>query len=55
MKLFEKFFVCPNCKSPLYRKSAMKHGILKDDEYCGRCGAKIASAKEKALAKLKES
>lgn len=54
VKYFKKFFVCPNCKSPLYRKSAMKLGAFKDCEYCGKCGAKIASAKEKALARIKK-
>lgn len=54
MKLFAKFFICPNCKSPLMRKSALKHGAVTTNDYCGKCGTKIASAKKKALAKSKK-
>ncbi len=51
MKYFESFFVCPNCRAPLCRKKAMKEGVVSKSKYCGECGAKIASAKKKALAK----
>ena len=55
MKLFAKFFICPNCKSPLMRKSALKRGAVTANDYCGKCGAKITSAQKKALAKAKKS
>lgn len=51
MKYFEKFFICPNCKRPLYRKSALMKNGAPSAGYCGRCGAKIASTLKKALAK----
>lgn len=45
---FESFFVCPNCKVPIVRKSDMKY--LKDENYCGKCGFKIATAIKEAMA-----
>ncbi|WP_171905669.1 hypothetical protein [Eisenbergiella tayi] len=52
MRQFEKFFVCPNCKAPLYRKSAMREKAINKNDYCVKCGARITSAKKKALAKI---
>lgn len=52
MKNFEEFFVCPNCKSPLYRKEAMRTGDTSSNNYCGICGVKITSAKTAALEEL---
>lgn len=49
-KYFEKFFVCPNCKSPIFRKGALKDA-KPNNNYCGKCGAKIATALRKAMAK----
>lgn len=46
---YESFFVCPNCKVPIVRKSAMKY--LKNENYCGKCGFKIATAIKEAMAK----
>ena len=54
MKYFEKFFVCPNCKAPLYRKKALKQNGKPGVNYCGKCGMKIASALNEALAKKKD-
>ena len=54
MKYFEKFFVCPNCKAPLYRKKALKQNGKPGVNYCGKCGMKIASALNEALDKKKD-
>ena len=34
---FEKFFVCPNCRKPLFRKKTLKIRGL-DSRYCDQCG-----------------
>lgn len=44
---FEEFFVCPNCKKPIARKRAIKY---LDNKYCGRCGIRIATAIQEAMA-----
>ena len=51
--MFEEFYVCPHCRKPLYSRADMESGIINSetrDNYCVRCGKKIASAVEKALA-----
>lgn len=42
-----KYFVCPECGSALCEESKIKDF---SNNYCGHCGTKLASAKEKALA-----
>lgn len=54
MKYFEKFFVCPNCKTPLFRKKYIKRNGKPNADYCGKCGMKIASALNHALANKKK-
>lgn len=54
MKKYEKFLVCPNCKSPVCRKSALKVQKMGPTfTYCRRCGAKLTSVIGKALVKEK--
>lgn len=52
-KKFEKFLVCPNCKSPIFRKSALKT-MEPNNEYCTNCGTKIATTVERAMAKVRK-
>lgn len=54
MKNIEKFFVCPNCKAPLFRASSVKKKMFKTERHCGKCGAKIARAMKKTLAKMED-
>lgn len=38
----EKFVVCPNCKRPFFRKSALKmKGAGRGYGFCGHCGFEI--------------
>lgn len=39
---FEEFLVCPNCRRPLIRRSALDKGFRLDANYCGRCGVNIS-------------
>lgn len=41
----EKFAVCPNCKKPYFRKSALKiKGAGRGYGYCGSCGLNLQKA-----------
>lgn len=38
----EKFLVCPNCKRPFFRKSALKiKGAGRGYGFCGHCGFEL--------------
>ncbi len=54
MKYFEECFICPNCGTPLYKKSVMQDENIKEKRFCGRCGFDIAAAKTEALKQLEE-
>lgn len=41
-----KYFVCPECGKALCEESKLEDF---NDKYCGNCGTKIVSAREKAL------
>lgn len=50
--LFKLFFVCPACEKPIVSKEEMVIDAKRWEEsnYCGKCGAKIASTYKEALA-----
>lgn len=54
MKYFEECFICPNCGTPLYKKSVMQDEDTKKKRFCGRCGFDIAAAKAEALKQLEK-
>ena len=54
MKYVEECCICPNCGTPLYKKSAMQDEDTKEKRFCGRCGFNIAAAKTEALKQLEE-
>lgn len=39
---FEEFLICPNCKQPLIRRSALNKGCRLGGDFCGKCGVNIA-------------
>lgn len=47
----KEFFTCPNCGRALCQKEKLKDF---NDNYCGNCGYKLASAKREALALVGE-
>lgn len=46
-----KYFICSRCGRALCGESELESF---DENYCGNCGYELTSAKEKALALLKE-
>ena len=42
---FEKFFVCPNCRKPLFRKKSLELKGLRS-RYCDQCGFAYADVIE---------
>jgi len=43
----KRYFTCPSCGRALCEENKLDEF---DDNYCGNCGAEVASAKEQALA-----
>ncbi len=43
----KRYFVCPECGSALCEEKKLEEF---NDNYCGNCGTKLTSAREKALA-----
>ncbi len=43
----KRYFTCPECGRALCQEAKLSSFI---DNYCGNCGAKITSARDKALA-----
>ncbi len=42
LRQVEKFLVCPNCKRPFFRKSALKiKGAGRGYGFCGHCGFEL--------------
>lgn len=47
----EKYFICPNCENVLCKVDNLRDF---NNNYCGNCGYKLASAKNEVLALVKK-